>query len=435
MTATCYARSGSRHIAYQVVGEGPFDLLLVSSWFSNIEVLWESPMVARFLERLASFSRLVLFDRRGSGLSDSCPPSELRLDDRAADAIAVLDAVDSERATVLGTFLGGALAIHLAAHHPDRVSALTLYNATAAFDPDDEVRHARVATAAADFTPSWGRSSFGLSNAISEHHAEWWQRYQRMSLGPGDAAASMSVIAGDDVRPLLSRIRVPTLVAANTRGPFVAPASGRYLAEHIDGARFLEFASNDPGWLFHPDDPVLDEVQEFLIGSRAELQPDRQLATVLFTDLIGSTPFAASAGDTGWRDAIQTHDQMLVSVVERHGGTVIKTTGDGALVTFDRPSTAIRCARALATEADRLGFAMRLGIHAGEIDHVGKDVAGLAVVIAERTMQLASANQVVVTNTVRDLLIGSSVSFEDEGTHSLKGVPGEWHIWRVASEH
>ena len=214
------------------------------------------------------------------------------------------------------------------------------------------------------------------------------------------------------------------------------PAShGRYLADHIDGATYLEFDSDMPGWFLNADDPVLDEVQEFLIGRRAQIEPDRLLATILFTDLVGSTTFAAQAGDSGWRDAIDTHDQMLASVVERHGGTLIKTTGDGALVTFERPSSAIRCGRVLTTEADRLGFQMRVGIHTGEIDRRGDDITGLAVVIAARAMQLAPANQVVVTGTVRELVAGSSVSFLSAGDHELKGVPDTWSVWTVTGQH
>ncbi len=437
MSATQYARSGDLDIAYQVVGDGPFDLLFVPTWFSNVEVLWDSPMVARFLDRLASFSRLILFDRRGSGLSDRCGVSDLGLEARGADAVAVLDAAGSDRAALFGTFLGGSVAVYLAARFPERITALALHNAWAALDSDGGATRARhnQANVITDVRSEWGRSSFGLSDAISDRHAEWWQRYQRMSMGPGDAARSMAVIARDDVRDLLGLVRVPTLIVQNTGNAISTSAHGRYLAANIDGARYLEFEGDDPGWLMHADDPVLDEVQEFLIGSRAEIEPDRQLATILYTDIIGSTAFTARAGDTAWRDAIETHDRTVATIAERHGGTVVKTTGDGALVTFDRPSSAIRCGRSLATEAARLGFEMRLGMHTGEIEYLAKDVAGLAVVIAQRTMQLAPTNRLVVTNTVRDLLIGSSTTFEDLGTHELKGVPGTWRIWCVTDHH
>jgi class 3 adenylate cyclase len=443
---TRYAPCGHLHIAYQTVGEGPFDLAFVPSWFSNVEVLWESPMVARFLDRLASFSRLILFDRRGSGLSDSCDASELTLANRASDLIAVLDAAGSDRAALVGSFLAGPVVAYVAANLPERVSALAFHNATAyvaGLGSDVKVDGARTPAsveqarraALAVIADTWGHSSFGLSEGISDRHAEWWQRYQRHSLAPGDAIAGVRATWRDDVRDLLGAIRVPTLVVANRRSNVVPVSDGKYLAEHIDGARYLEFEGDAPGWLLHIDDPVLDEVQEFLIGNRAELEPDRALATILFTDLVGSTAFAVSAGDAGWRDAIDTHDRMLEDIVERHGGVLIKTTGDGALVTFDRPSSAIRCGRALTDEAERLGFQMRVGIHTGEIDHREGDVAGVAVVIAARTMQLAPPNQVVVTGTVRDLVAGSSVSFFNAGVHELKGVAGTWPIWQVASQH
>ena len=441
---TEYARCGQLNIAYQLVGDGPFDLVFVPSWFSNIEVLWESPMVSRFLDRLASFSRLILFDRRGSGLSDSCGAHELSLEDRASDLLAVLDAVGSERAALFSSFLGSSVVTYVAATRQERVSAVALYNATPGVaamrhDDDSDARGDRESRHEAREDPAslgqWGRSTFGLHDGISERHAQWWMRYQRMSLGPGDARVGGQAYARDDVRDLLGAIRAPTLVVANTRAPLIPASHGRYLADHIDGATYLEFDSDMPGWFLNADDPVLDEVQEFLIGRRAQIEPDRLLATILFTDLVGSTTFAAQAGDSGWRDAIDTHDQMLASVVERHGGTLIKTTGDGALVTFERPSSAIRCGRVLTTEADRLGFQMRVGIHTGEIDRRGDDITGLAVVIAARAMQLAPANQVVVTGTVRELVAGSSVSFLSAGDHELKGVPDTWSVWTVTGQH
>jgi class 3 adenylate cyclase len=438
MAETQYAPVGDIFIAYQVVGDGPFDLVFAPTFFSNIEVLWESPMVARFLRRLASFSRLILFDRRGSGLSDACPIADLTLENRAADIVAVLDAIGSDRAALFGSFLAGSVVTYLAATKPERVSALVLLNCSARIASARAwmaEAHSGGQTDPQKYAEMWGRSNFGLEQGISDRHADWWQRYQRMSIGPRTSVLSSRVYSTDDVRELLPSVRAPTLVLHRVDGPAVPESQGRYLASHIEGARFLEVPAGDSMWFLDADNPVLDEVQEFLIGSRAEIEPDRAIATVMFTDLVDSTRLAASAGDARWRDDLETHDRALVALIERHGGRLIKTTGDGVLATFDRPSTAIRCGRALTAEAERLGFGMRIGLHTGEIEERGDDITGLAVVIAARTMAFATANEIMVTSTVRDLVVGSSVSFEDAGIRELKGVPGEWPTFRVAKSH
>jgi class 3 adenylate cyclase/pimeloyl-ACP methyl ester carboxylesterase len=435
VTDTRYVSNGGLHVAYQVVGDGPFDVLFAPTWFSNLEVLWESPPVARYLRRLASFSRLIVFDPRGCGLSDSCASSDLTMENRVSDALAVLDAAGSERAALFGSFFGGPVFMHLASRYPERFTALVLYNTAACWleAPGYAIGWSRdVVHRARELPLVWGRSNLALKDSLSETQADWWQRYQRMSFGPGTAARFYDVWLHDDVRHLLATIRVPTLVAHRAHNTVTPLELGRYVAEHIDDARFLVIEGSDPGWFFDAHESVLDDVQEFLIGSRSDLEPDRALATILFTDLVASTDRTAALGDMRWHEELDNHDRMLGRVVARYGGAVVKTTGDGALVVFDRPSTAIRCGLHLTVEAERLGFSMRVGIHTGEIERRGDDVAGLAVVIAERTMHHASSNTVMATGTVRDLVIGGSWAFEDCGVHDLKGVPGRWSLWRVA---
>jgi class 3 adenylate cyclase len=435
MSETAYVSKDGVHLAYQVVGDGPFDLLFVPTWFSNLEVLWESPPVARYLRRLASFSRLIMFDPRGCGLSDSCAPTELTLEHRVADALAVLDAAGSDRAALFGSFFGGPLVMRLASAMPERFTALVLHNTAARRLVDDDYpigleRDAQRAVVEA-LPAIWGRSDLMMRNSLSEAQSDWWQRFQRMSLGPGTAADALERWSQDDVRGLLGSIRVPTLVVHRAHNAVTPVELGRYIADAVDQARFLVIEGDDPGWFFDAQEAVLDEVQDFLIGSRVELEPDRDLGTVMFTDLVGSTEAAAAVGDLQWRDELDLHDAMVAKAAVRYGGVLIKSMGDGALILFGGPSAAIRCGRELTAEAERLGFSMRVGIHTGEIDRRGDDVAGLAVVIAERAMQLAPTNGVVVTGTVRDLTIGGSMDFDDYGSHDLKGVPGRWPIWRV----
>lgn len=437
MPTTSYAVNDGFHLAYQVVGDGPFDLLFVPTWSSNLEVLWESPPVARYLRRLAGFSRLVMFDPRGTGLSDSCRPEDLALDARVGDAVAVLDAVGSDRAALFGAFFGGPVVVQLAANHPERCTALVLHNTAARrlAAPDHPIGiDPKVQQRILETIPeTWGRANLLMGDALSPTEADWWQRFQRMSLGPGTAATVWPRWTDDDVRHLLPAIDVPSLVV-HRRDNIVTPmAHAHHLVDHIRGARLLEIEGSDPGWFFDAQESVLDEVQDFLMGSRVDVHTDRVLATILFTDIVGSTAIAAKMGDVRWRDQLDHHDAMLQRLVQRYGGEVVKGTGDGALVVFDRPSTALQCATELASESARLGFQLRMGLHTGEIERRGEDMAGMAVVIAARVMQLAPPNEVVVTGTVRDLVIGSSDQFADLGAHELKGVPGLWPVWQVVA--
>ena len=250
-----------------------------------------------------------------------------------------------------------------------------------------------------------------------------------MSFGPGTAALVQAELIHDDVRGALADIQVPTLVLHRSDNPVTALPLGRYLADHIQNARFIELEGEDAGWFFDAREAVLDEVQEFLIGTRTEVSPERGVSTVLFTDLVGSTSTTAALGDDRWRDELDAHDAMIARTVDRYSGTIVNTTGDGVLALFDRPSSALRCGHALTTEAARLGFALRVGIHTGEIEQRRADVAGLAVVIAERVMHLAPPNEVVVTSTVREIVVGTPISFAAMGAHTLKGVPGEWALF------
>lgn len=431
-----YTRAGDRQIAYQVVGDGPVDLVFLTSWFSNIELMWESPTVARFLQRLATFSRLVLLDRRGTGLSDAAPAHELTLENRVADVEAVLDAVGTDQPALLGAIHGGTAVAALAAARPDLVNALVLYNSSACVlrrdgyeigHPEDRL-HRALATTLAD----WGHSD--LAGApMSEAMRSWWHRYQRMSLGPTDAMDALVEITRADVRDRLPAIQAPTLVIHRVENRVMPIEHARYLAEHIPDARLLELPGSDPGWWFGPQEAVLDEIQEFLIGSREDLAPARSLATVMFTDLVESTAHAAAVGDARWRDELESHDAAVRHQLGRHDGRLIKTTGDGAVATFDRPSTALHCGLAIVAASAAMGLHARVGIHTGEIEWRGDDLTGMGVVIAARVAAAAGPDEVLVTATVRDVVVGSPHQFAPAGTHVLKGVPREWQLWRVLS--
>ena len=436
---TRYAKSGDLHIAYQVVGDGPIDLVYVPTWFSQVEHLWEHPAVARFFERLASFSRLIMFDRRGAGLSDPVLTAAT-LEDQMDDVCAVMDAAGSERAAIFAQIEGGAMATLFAATYPDRTNALVLYSAFARttwapgyeWAQKPEVRQENVA----DIFEHWGEGGraavLAPSLADDREFTEWLAKLERLAASPGTLRKILAYVGEADVRGVLDTIRVPTLVLHRKDADFIDIRHSRYLAEHIPGARYVELPGQDTLLVVGDTDAALDEIEEFLTGSRAQREPDRILATVMFTDIVGSTERAAELGDQRWRELLRRHDALVRRHLERSRGRAVKTTGDGFLATFDGPARAIRCATSIADAVRDLGVEIRAGLHTGECEVIGDDVGGLAVHIGARVAQRAGPGEVLVSSTVKDLVVGSGIEFADRGAQELKGVPGEWRLFAVA---
>jgi len=438
---TRYARSGDLNIAYQVTGEGPRDLVYVPGWVSNIELMWEEPAMAHFLERLGSFSRLILFDKRGTGLSDRVSNDELpTLEERMDDVRAVLDAVDSERAALFGHSEGGNMCVLFAATYPERTTALiTLGSFAKRRDPDDDYPWAPEAVdreeTAIDVERNWGHlrpqdvKYYAPSRLGDEAFVQNLERYFRRAASPGAAAALLRMNSYIDVRDVLPAIRVPALVLHRTGDHDVNVAEGRYLASKIAGAKFVELPGDDH-WISAGDvDELADEIEEFLTGTRPLPEPDRVLATVLFTDIVGSTERAAELGDRRWRELLGAHDAAVRRELERFRGREVDTAGDGFLATFDGPARAVRCAISAGEAVRRLGIEVRAGIHTGECELDGEKVRGIAVHTGARIASLAGPGEVLVSQTVKDLVSGSGLAFDERGIHMLKGVPGEWRVY------
>jgi class 3 adenylate cyclase/pimeloyl-ACP methyl ester carboxylesterase len=432
---TRYAKSGDVNIAYQVVGDGPFDLIQVPAFVSNLELQWEDPAERRYYERLASFSRLIMFDKRGTGLSDRVAVATL--EERMDDLRAVMDDVGSQRAAVFGSSEGGALSVLFAATYPERVSALVLYGAypRMAWAPDypDGITEEAWADVERHIEENWGRGHEVGSRAGPRRQSRLAQsalRWERLSASPGAAVAIMQMIFQIDVRHLLSAIRVPTLVVYRTAD--IAHAVGsRYMGAHIPGAKVVELPGSDYFPYLGDQAAILDEIEEFLTGVRPVPVPDRALATVLFTDIVSSTERAAALGDDAWTRTLDHHDALVAREVERHRGRRINTTGDGMLATFDGPARAMRCAQAICEAVRPLGIEVRAGLHTGEIELRGADIGGIAVHIGQRVSALARPGEVLVSSTVKDLVAGSGITFTDRGSHVLKGVPDEWRVFAV----
>jgi class 3 adenylate cyclase len=420
------------------VGNGPFDLVAVLGYVSHIELSWEDPAIAACYRGLASFSRLILFDRRGLGLSDPIQGAPT-LEDRMQDLRAVMDAAGSERAALFGLSEGGPMSILFAATYPDRVSALILYGTFArmtqsegypwGYPPNvlDRFIEAKVKSWGGDETVDF----FAPSVADDLAFRRRWAAFERRATSPGAYRALMQMNADTDVRDVLPSIRVPTLILHRSGDIPLRVGHGRYLSEHIAGARYVELAGNDHFFWVGDTDAIFDEVEEFLTGRRSAHDPDRVLSTVLFTDIVGSTDRAARLGDYAWRRLLDRHDEVTRREIDSWRGRLIRSTGDGALATFDGPARAIRCAMALrdALRADQVQI--RAGLHTGEIEVRGEDVGGLGVHIASRVEGLATADEVLVSKTVTDLVAGSGITFADRGLHDLKGVPGRWQLFAV----
>jgi class 3 adenylate cyclase len=436
---TQYAKSDSVNIAYQVLGDGPMDLVHVPPFISNLELQWDDQPQARYFQRLASFSRLIMFDKRGTGLSDRVDVASL--EERMDDVRAVMDAAGSRRAVVFGSSEGGALAILFAVTYPERVSALILYGAypRMSWAPDYPKGVQVPQGFVGEFESQWGRIGGGVplsvldpDRADDSAYQEAMARYDRLSASPGAAAAIMRMVLAIDVRHVLSAIRAPTLVVYRTADVGHAEGS-RYLGAHIRGAKTVEL----PGEVYFPyrgdQDAILAEVEEFLTGVRPSSSPDRVLATVLFTDIVGSTQTAANVGDRRWRDLLAQHDTVSRTEIERERGRLIKSTGDGVMATFDGPARAVRCACAIRDAVRNSDIKIRAGVHTGEIELMDHDVGGIAVHIAQRVSSLANTSEILVSRTVVDLVAGSGLEFNDRGEHTLKGVPRSWRLFSVAN--
>jgi pimeloyl-ACP methyl ester carboxylesterase len=431
-----YAKSGDVHIAYQVIGSGVIDLVLIPGLFSNIDHHWEEPGFARFLRRLASFSRLIVVDPRGTGLSDRAqqhPPMEEQVD----DLLSVLDAVGSRSAAFFGFSQTGPVAMLFAATHPERTRALVLYATYAMNGLAEDYPWGRSTEWVENFDRlierEWGTGFFlpqiAPSRVDDPAFRSWWARLERASCGPGNAQAYYRVYSQTDVRSILPSIRVPTLVLQRDADVFRDPGHSEYLVAHIPGARLVELSGVDHLPYVGDADAIVEEVQEFLTGVRSQPDHDRVLATVLFTDIVGSTERASVIGDQAWKELLERHDGLIRQQLGAFRGVEIHTTGDGFLATFDGPARAIRCARSIVDAVHDIGLQVRAGIHTGEIELMGDEVGGIAVHIGARVAALADADQVLVSGTVRDLVAGSGIAFEDRGSHTLKGVPGRWPLF------
>jgi pimeloyl-ACP methyl ester carboxylesterase len=436
-----YARNGDVNIAYQVIGEGPFDLLFIPAFVSHLDLYWAAPETAAFFRRLASFSRLILFDKRGTGLSD--PVSEVgTLEDRIEDVHAVLDACDSRQAVVFGLSEGGPMSLLFAATYPERTTALVMFGAYARLVATDDyfpelrrVGQERLDAFRAALEHHWGEGEaiamFMPSAAADGNALRTLGMFERAAASPAMVGAQQRFSEEIDVRQVLPVISIPTLVLHRTDD--VVPVEyGRYIAEKVPGARFKELGGDDHLPWEGDSRAVLDEVEEFLTGVRHGGEPDRMLATVLFTDIAGSTERAAMLGDDRWRLLLENHDELVRSRLTAFKGREIKTLGDGFLATFDGPGRAIRCACAIREDVGALGVDVRAAVHTGECEVMGNDIGGMAVHIGARVIGWAAPGDVLVTGAVRDLVVGSGFEFADRGTHRLKGVPGEWQLLEVA---
>lgn len=437
---THYADSHGVNIAYQVYGEGPVELVLVPGFVSHVELLSEEPSTARFLRRLTSFSRLAVFDKREQGLSDRLgrPPT---LEEAMDDLKAVIEAVGFERPALFGVSEGGPMSALYAATYPAQVSALIFFGTFARMVSAPDFPHG-IAEAAMDrwgevVQRDWGGpvalDLWAPSRVGDRDFERWWARLLRQGTSPSGAIALMDLYREMDVRPILPTIDAPTLVLHRGGDRMVPAAQGRYIAEAIPGARYVELGGEDHLPFAGDLDEAIDEVEEFLVGSRRATESERALATILFTDIVGSTEKAAELGDRSWRQLLERHDAAVRRQLGLYRGREVKTMGDGFLATFDGPGRAIRCACAVQEEVAGLGIEVRAGIHTGEVELIGDDVGGMAVNIGARIGALAGAGEVLVSSTVRELVVGSGLEFADRGMQSLKGAPGEWRLFAINS--
>ncbi|HWZ72941.1 MAG TPA: adenylate/guanylate cyclase domain-containing protein [Casimicrobiaceae bacterium] len=438
---TRFTRSGSMHLAYQVVGEGPFDLVYVPGWVSHVELAWEEPSLASFLERLASFSRLIVFDKRGTGLSDRVPDDQLPSHEQRMDDIrVVMDAAGSQRAAFFGVSEGGNLSALFAATYPQRTTALVtcgsfakrIWSPDYPWAPTPEQRERDYELVEREWGGEMDLAHYVPSKAGDEPFMRRLATYFRRAASPGAAVTLLRMNTQLDIRAVLPVIRVPTLILHRTGDRDVNAEEARFLARNISGARLVELPGDDHLPWVGDQDRLLDEVQEFLTGVRPTHDVDRVLATVLVTDIVGSTEVAARVGDRAFGTFLEQHHSMVRKELARFHGHEVNTAGDGFLATFDGPARAIRCAFGIRDRARELGFATRAGLHTGEVENRAGQIGGIAVHIGARVAAAAAANETLVSSTVKDLVTGSGIGFADRGAHALKGVPGEWRLYAAS---
>jgi class 3 adenylate cyclase len=429
------------HIAYQVFGEGPIDVVVVPGFVSHLEVGWENPAILRIGVGLMRFARVIVFDKRGTGMSD--PVAEVpTLEERMDDVRAVMDAAESERAVLIGVSEGGPLCVLFAATYPERTRALVLYGSMArtTWAPDYPWASTKdgLMDAAIEFTaPAWGTGEnmeiFAPSLTDDVAMREWWARLERLSVSPSMMMQIFMMFLDTDVREVLPLVQAPTLVLHRRGDRVVNVNAARWMASQIPGARMVELAGRDHLMWAGNTDEVVGEIEEFVTGQRAApaIETERVLATVMFVDLVGSTERAAAVGDRAWRELLERYYRTVAAVFDQYRGRQVKTIGDGVLATFDGPGRAIRAAQALTTAVAGLGLQARVGLHTGECELLGDDVGGIAVHIAARVVGLSGAGEVLVSSTVKDLVAGSGLAFADRGEHALRGVPGEWRLYAV----
>jgi class 3 adenylate cyclase len=436
---TKYAKSGGLHIAYQVFGEGEIDLVLVSGFTTHLDLAWEHGPSARLLEGLGSFARVIVFDRRGSGLSDPVPDAPT-LEQRMDDVRAVMDAAGCERAALVGISEGVPMSILFAATYPARVRALVCTGGMARSTyaenyPWGTPAEALIESIAELILPNWGDGSMvdvsTPSRADDAESRSFYGRLERSTASPGMMIALGRMFLDLDVRDIVPSVHAPALVLHRTRDRLVNVRHGRWLAENLPNARIVEFEGDDHPFLYENRDEWLGAIQEFLTGARAVPVSDRMLATVLFTDIVDSTRTAVEMGDQRWREVLERHQRAVREDLERFNGREVKSTGDGFLATFDGPGRAINCARAILQSSEPLGISVRAGLHTGECEVMGEDIGGIAVHIAARVSAHAGARELVVSRTVKDLVAGSGIEFSDKGVHTLKGVPDSWQLYAV----
>jgi pimeloyl-ACP methyl ester carboxylesterase len=434
-----YARSGDVHIAYRVFGEGPRDLVLIPGTLSHAELYWEFPVNEYLLKRLTSFARVIVFDKRGQGLSDRV--GEQTVEERIGDVRAVMDAAGSPRATIFGWSEGGSMSLMFSATYPERTSALVLCGSFACIKAEPwSVDQEQWDEFLRQIEIHWGQGVLVPVNAPSRRDdtafVEWFARLERASASPGAILALMRANYGIDVRHVLSAIQAPTLILHRVGDRTVPVEAGRYLAQHIGGARYVELPGDDhllQAFDQETLDLLIDEIEEFVTGARSGPDPDRVLVTVMFTDIVGSTEQAAAVGDRRWREVLEGYVGVARRQLERFRGREVDVAGDGLFAIFDGPARAVRCACAIRDAVHALGLEVRAGLHTGECEVAGSRVSGIAVHTGARIAAAAQPQEVLASATVKDLVAGSGIRFDDRGSHVLKGVPGDWRLFAVTS--
>ncbi len=436
---TKYAHSGEINIAYQVIGEGDIDLVYVPGWVSNVEYNWEEPRLKRFFNRLASFSRLIIFDKRGTGLSDPAPELPT-LEKRMDDVRAVMDAVGSKHAALLGASEGGTMCALFAATYPERTRALILYGTYASRIRSSDYPWAPTVEERQKFfdliKEGWGGvvdvESLAPSMIHDESFKQWWSTYLRRSASPAMALALAKMNSDINIQNILPTIHVPTLVIHRSGDKDMDVGGGRYISQQIPNAKYVELPGEDHLWFVGDSDAILNNIEEFLTGSYHASEHERILATVMFTDIVGSTEKAVELGDAKWKELLVNHHKIIRKELASFRGKEIDTAGDGFLATFDGPARAIKCAVAISKAVKILNIEIRIGLHTGECELMDNDVGGIAVHLGSRVMSKAGASEIFVSSTVKDLVAGSGILFEERGVHKLKGIPGEWQLYKVA---